>query len=224
MSAILEHGLITIAIHLIQFLLRIRFLGYKIVRPNLEVRVAFSCLLRISDGGRYLLVRNLHRPDTFCPFGGVIKFEEDARKQLDKLLFRQQDFGPGRDMSNDLRGFLPRRYLGNLLSWFIKKIDREKSKQCLCRELREEIVEAGYVDKITVPKDCHFRHVWTIEEGPSKVPGMPYKQFRIFEVWDLKCDTKTLRKFKKRLFFLAKNSQNLLVSNSDEILTGRAAV
>src|SRR4030095_15237559 len=71
----------------------LRFVPYQVLRRNDEMRVAFSALLRLMDGERFILVRNLHRPETFSPFGGVYKYLTSAQQHFDKLEFHPQVVG-----------------------------------------------------------------------------------------------------------------------------------
>lgn len=45
---------------------------------DLRVRVSLAALIRLQRRGKYLLVRNLRRPEFFAPLGGVYKFKESA--------------------------------------------------------------------------------------------------------------------------------------------------
>lgn len=200
---------------------RLRFVRCQVVNPSEDIRIAFSALLRIADGDKYLLIRNLHRPETFGPFGGVYKYLEDAQPTLDGFDFKPQVFGPGDDMRYDIRGFLPRKNLAKLVGWFSKQANRESFKECLCRELREELAEVG-VPRIQCPDGLQFRPVRTVREGPGPVPGEDYTQFRIFEVYDLHPVSTDTQKFVRKLFRAARRHKNLLLANAKEIIRGRA--
>ena len=97
---------------------RKKYLRYKLIRPKAEVRLASAAILRLQHAGQYLLVENLHRPGSFGPFGGVIKYITHAAGPLDELSFRPEDVGPYQDMRNDLRGYVPRGHLQDYLKWF----------------------------------------------------------------------------------------------------------
>lgn len=220
---IVEHGLITVGIHLLERLSRIRFLKCRIVNRNLDIRVAYSALLRISDGGQYVLVRNLHRPETYGPFGGVYKFRETAKGDLDEMQFKPQDLGPGSDMRNDLRGYLPRKNLPRLCRWYVRGDERETAADCLLRELREELKEIGLGgNRLRPPPFVQLRKVRSVEEGPETVEGQPYFQYRVFEVYEPAEPNKTARRFFRKLLETAQKHPQLLVANAEEITTGRA--
>src|SRR5713226_2417216 len=165
-EAVAAHVALTIGLHLLDRIRRIRFLKYKLVRPNADMRVAFSALLRICEGGRYLLIRNLHRPQTFGPFGGVYKYYGGAKKELDEILFRPQDLGPGSDMKDDLRGFLPRKNLVRVDRWFAASHERESPGECLRRELTEELKETKPSIRLPVPGALPLSLVRVVHEGP----------------------------------------------------------
>jgi len=217
-----KHALITAILHLLKKLSQVRLLTCKLLRPNAEMRVSFSALLRICQGGRYVLVRNLHRHEVFGPFGGVFKYYQDAVPGLDTLLFRPQDVGPGTDMKSDLRGFIPRKNIIKMTKWYAKRSQREEPEQCLLRELREELKEVKLLRDLGVPKTLHPAHVRTVIEGPERVPGLPYTQYRIFEVYEARSSQTEVLEFFDGLFEEATRHRDLLVANSDEIIAGRA--
>ena len=87
-------------------ILRICWITY-IVKRNSEIRVSMAALLRVYSSGKYLLFHVPFVPYTYGPPGGVIKFLETGRKQLDNLEFRAEVVPSlASDMERDLRGFL----------------------------------------------------------------------------------------------------------------------
>jgi CBASS immunity effector Cap15-like protein len=123
-------------------------------------------------------------------------------------------------MRNDLRGFLPRKCLGRLLKWFDKHIDRESAGECLARELREELREIN-LPNASPPSNLQVKLVRRVEEGPEKVPGRAYTQFRIFEVYDVSgynAEYVTLMNYLKQL---SKTSRDLILADSSDIVHGR---
>jgi 8-oxo-dGTP pyrophosphatase MutT (NUDIX family) len=219
---VLDHATLSAGVHLAHRIWRSRFGRYKIWKPETEVRVAFSVLLKINDGGRFLLVENLHRPGTFAPFGGVLKHRVGGSRVLDELQFRPHDVGPADDMTNDLRGFLPRKNLAALLSWYESGEDRETDSECLLRELSEELGEVGLAASIRIPKDLHFHIVRSIDDGPQRVPGVPLMQFRVFRVCEFVSTSQTTA-FIRRLFEeVATTNSRLMIAGSDELLIGRS--
>lgn len=201
---------------------RRRFITCSLVRRDEEVRFAFSALLRLGVGSSYLLVRNLHRPETFGPFGGVYKYHDEARVLLDRLEFRPQHAGPGSDMRNDLRGFIPRRSLPALVRWYTKRREREECSDCLSRELREELAEIGISRSVKPPRSLTLKLVRNVAEGPEKVPGQGYTQFRIFEVFDIANTDKSYTRFLKQVGQAVPTSPHLLSVTPEEIIVGRA--
>jgi len=201
---------------------RLRIVGCYLFRRKADLRVAFSAIIKVSHGDRYLLIRNLHRPECFAPFGGVYKYFEEADSQLEKLEFRPQDDGPGEDMVGDLRGFIPRRRLPAFLAWFRTNENREHFSECLRRELSEELEEVDLLSRVSLP-NVNFRHVRSMWEGPEPVPGEIYTQFRIFEVYGLAGTRRETKRLRKRLFDLATNHEDLLVVSAKEIIAGRCS-
>ena len=177
-EAFLLHILESTLFHMLKHgVVRPKILPCYLYRRTENIRVSFSMLLQVRDGSEYLLVRNLHRKETFGPFGGVVKTKGGASEALDALEFEFQEID--RDMRGDLRGFLPRRHLGALLTWYARRANRETPDECLTRELGEEIVEAEVAGP-KLPDILLFKPVRRIEEGPYLVPGEDYTQYIIF--------------------------------------------
>jgi hypothetical protein len=214
---------IHLAVAALERLRKARLVACRVWRPNAELRISFSALLRISDGGRFLLIRNLHRPELFGPVGGVYKYYNDARVQLDEVSFRPQDVGRGDDMKNDLRGFLPRRHAPKLIKWYEQRTLRESPETCLLRELREELREVKLVSRVSPPVELPLRPVRTVREGPERVPGQAYTQYRVFDVFEIASNATAAADAFRRLFEIAATGHHhLLIASSDEIVTGRA--
>lgn len=220
-DAIAEHALITAGIHLLERLKRLRFWSCRIIRPNEEIRISFAAILALPEGGRFVLVRNLHRPEAFAPFGGVYKYHDEAKQKLERMLFRPEDFGPGKDMKNDLRGYLPRRHLPKLVKWFDGRGERESPSECLRRELKEELSEIGGV-KLKIPSMLTLRMIRRVSEGPAAVPGRSIMQYRILDVYELVVTGRNTEEFLRQLVRATESHQHLLLVNTSEIISGRA--
>jgi SMODS-associated NUDIX domain len=206
--------------------LRLRFLKCATIRRSEDMRIAFSALVLLRDGDHYLLVRNLHRPESFAPFGGVFKYKDLS--MLDQFEFRPQTLGSidniNSDMKDDLRGFLPRKNLSALVAWFRKGKGRETADDCLRRELAEEIQEIGISRQVKCPEVIPFRFIRRVEEGPENIPGETYTQYRIFEVYEPDISKPSVNKLVKTLMSRAYSGEkDLLFATSQEIVSGRAA-
>jgi len=202
-------------------ILVIYFVATLIAR-NSNIRVSMAVLLRVQEGGKYLLFHTPFTPSTYGPPGGVVKFTDAARPSLDRLEFRDQ-VHPAfrRDMTRDLRGFIPGRSLPAFIRWFQSGHDRESSIDCLRRELREELQEIGQPDMIGYTASLKYRFVRSVRQGPKRVSGESYRQFRIIEVYDLETSTHEEEQAKKRLLAAGRSSDRATLANSDEIRRGR---
>lgn len=201
--------------------------AWHILRPQRELRVAFSAILRIAQGDRYLLIRNLHRQESFAPIGGVYKYDSSTIPTLDALCFRPQSVGPDDDMLRDLRGFLPIKNGTRMLKWFARGQGRESGPACLTREFEEEMGEfekfwhgADLRVAMDLPREMMVWHVRRVEEGPETVPGQSYLQYRIFDVFEL-CDSPQASKLRAQLFAKAPSFGQLATVTSAEIIAGR---
>lgn len=191
------------------------------LRPQGDLRVAFSALLKIAQGDRYLLIRNFHRLESFAPLGGVYKYMPSAIPALDAVGFRPQSIGPGRDMVGDLRGFLPFKNFNKILRWFASGRDRESAPACLTREFDEEMDEPPFHYFFEAPREMAVRRVRRVEEGPEPVPGQNYLQYRIFDVFE-PCASPDASQFIAKLFRVENDSYGQLVAaTSSDIIRGR---
>lgn len=198
--------------------LRWRIMGCSLFRRHGDLRVSFSAFLRIASGDSYLLVRNLHRADVFGPLGGVYKYYPSATRDLSKTEFRPQGVGP--EMENDLRGFIPRHRVSAFLTWFHQTDDRETSDACIHRELREELgeVDLPRLAPTTLPR---LRRVRTCEEGPERVAGQAYTQYRRHEILEFAPGSEALE-LEATLMRVTDSNPNVLLVSADEIRSGRA--
>ena len=80
-------------------------------------------------------------------------------------------------------GYLPRRLFPKLAKWFEAREGRESAQEGLARELREELSEIGA--DIEIPNHIPLRLIRRIQEGPEKVQGQTYFQFRQLDVYAL---------------------------------------
>jgi hypothetical protein len=202
--------------------LHLRFVNCALIHPSQDMRVAFSAILLIRDGGNYLLVRNLHRPESFGPFGGVFKYIDPSR--LDQLEFKPETTASGKDMKDDLRGYLPRKKLSALVAWFKTMKGRELADECIRRELAEEIAEVGLSSQLKCPDIFPIRLIRSVQESPARVPGQNYTQFRLFEIYEPDLSKKSIKHFCNRLLGHARRGhKDLLLVSAEEIVSGRAA-
>ena len=193
--------------------------GADLIGPNQEIRVSMSALIRIAEGDKYVLVRNLHRPESFAPLGGVYKCGERAQCELDRFEFRPQAIDG--DMVGDLRGFLPNKHLAAFLDWFAGGNGRETAHECLSRELSEELTQANLQVQSEEIAGLRFVHVRTVHEGPDHIAAERYLQYRIFDVYDPVADTIAGRELLSRIKSHATTSNDMLWATSQEIIRGR---
>lgn len=200
---------------------RPRFLKCSLVQRNSPIRVAFSGILRIADGDSYVLIRNLHRTEVFAPIGGVLKYTDGALFHLDRWDFQPDTPPPTEDSLRDLRGFVPRKHLTDLLKWFASGQSRETAIDCVRREVIEELEEIGLGEVLELPPTATFRTTRVVEEGPESVPGRPYTQYRVFEVVDLAVSEQRAEGWRNRLLDRANRDGNLLRASRHDIELGR---
>lgn len=201
--------------------IRPRFLGCSIWKRSDRIRVSIAAILRLGSGGKWVLIRNHLRKETFAPIGGVIKTRATSRDALDALDFEPQDSGNHEGMINDLRGFLPRKNLPKFIQWLETNQGRESGEQCLHREIVEELKEIGYTFNLPSAFDLGLHLVRTVEEGPEKVPGHNYTQYRRFEVYESRPEQKESVQFLDDLCMSASGNANMITAETREVRSGR---
>lgn len=184
-----------------------------------EIRVVASAILRIDLNGQFLLIRNLHRPESFAPLGGVIKYLPTATERLDAVSFRPQAIDS--DMQCDLRGYIPVESLKDFRAWLDSGADRETPEECLKRELREELQEAGLTADL-VSDSLRFRHVRTVHEGPEYILSLGHQQYRVFSVFEFAPECHEAKALIEVLEAKSKASQDLLWVDGESAKVGRA--
>jgi ADP-ribose pyrophosphatase YjhB (NUDIX family) len=182
-----------------------------------EVRVVVSAVLRIEHAGKYLLIRNTHRPESFAPVGGVYKYRPSARPTLDTFCYRAD--ARDLEMQNDVRGFVTKGTFSSFQAWFKSEAHRETAEECLRRELEEELDEVSL--SFSQLADLNFRKVRAVDEGPEFVEAHKYWQFRIFEIYEF-TETPSAHALLDILKQSSKTSKDLLWVTADEIQKGRA--
>ena len=198
--------------------------GVLILRPQAPVRVSIAALLRVQFNDAYILFTTPHRPGTFGPPGGVIKFHSGARAQLDGMDFRDEVLASRTvAMHQDLRGFVPPAKIAKFLQWVEKNVDRESSVDCLRRELREELAEVGHPELCSLVEGLEFAQIRTLIEKPEWIRGGNHWQLRRFEVYDLPPTTQQGRDLRDALLRLADDPSetSIVKATSSEIMKGR---
>ncbi|WP_460071347.1 SMODS-associated NUDIX domain-containing protein [Streptomyces sp. YKOK-I1] len=170
--------------------------------PWRSTRVSVAALLRLHDEDRYVLFDSPTRPGAFGPPGGVIKYHETGRGELEKRGFRYEERSQA-VMRCDLRGFLRARRVPRFASWLHDGTGRESATDCLRRELAEESAEVGHPELAPLAASVNFTRVRRVIDGPLKVAGAPYQQVRFLEVYDLVLDRPEAVELRSSLLALA---------------------
>lgn len=151
------------------------------------IRVSIAALVRLEKDGRYLLIRNLHRPEMFAPFGGVFKYSVEAitfLKDLGYQLERPYRRDLQSDVEGDLRGYISRVNFSRFVGWFSQQTDREDASTCLRRELFEELTHAkAPPDVIAATGEYTFKLIRSVDEGP-RLTLQEYKSYRHIEMYE----------------------------------------
>lgn len=162
---------------------KIRWAGYR--NRSKKIRVSMAVLLSLQDeSGLYFLIKNTKKPNLYAPAGGVIRFLDLLPLPLQKVEFTAEAAGKPLGEANDLRGYIKGRNLFQFVEWFFSGVDRETTRQCLVREIIEELGEQGIVVDISQLALVDFHGVRTCIELPfwPPVEDKVWMQFRWLEV------------------------------------------
>src|ERR1700759_1297598 len=97
-----------------------RLLRHAVAWRRRSVRISIASLLCVAQDDNVVLFRMTLRREAFGPPGGVVKYYDSAKQQLDKLQFVPERVS-GEDYSftaTDLRGRLPAKNLLRFRRWF----------------------------------------------------------------------------------------------------------
>src|SRR3546814_14628656 len=97
-------------------------------RPGGKARISVSALLRIQrDDGCFAVIKNLHRPEDYSAIGGVYKCHpKSGPLELDAFGFIPENRMQGEDVTNDVRGYTRRKFIGK-----IRSEERRVGKACV---------------------------------------------------------------------------------------------
>lgn len=202
------------------------FIGCRLINPNQDARVVRSVIVCIkTEDGLYPLVKNLHRPETLAPFGGVYKYFAGADDFLNRIEFTPHYLGSTDNSEQDLRGFIRRKNLPKFHKWAERCSGRENANDCVHRELEEELGEVGI--KLRVPM-LRLIPLRTVKEGPKYHGEVGYTLHRVFDVVSLDTSHAASRKFahdlilKARQRFKEQIHPDVEMVTPAEILEGRS--
>ncbi|MDP2859701.1 MAG: hypothetical protein Q8P50_17250 [Bacillota bacterium] len=195
------------------------FLSCRIWRRNEDFRVSYAALLCVAEGDQYVLVRKKRRGH-YAPLGGLFKGTPESKPILHGLEFRPERHD--QNALGDLRGFLPRRNAAAFDQWFQSGEARETDKDCVMREVNEELSARGLAG-VALPTTARFTKLRFVGEGPERPAGEAYAQYRHLRFFDLASyEEPTMRAFVDRLMELGQTNEALLIASADEILRGVA--
>jgi len=126
-------------------------------------------------------------------------------------------------MLHDLRGFIPRRNVLHVLDWYGAGANRESHGDCLTRELGEELREVRLVGRLPLPRQMRFRLVRTVSEGPERVEGRDFTQYRHLEIYELVSSEDQTKTFLDSLLEVARDHPDLLAASAQEIRQAHAS-
>ncbi|MBB5705013.1 hypothetical protein FHR21_000338 [Sphingopyxis panaciterrulae] len=203
-----------------------RLIGMSVWRPGGKARISVSALLRIQrDDGCFAVIKNLHRPEDYSAIGGVYKCHpKSGPLELDAFGFIPENRMQGEDVTNDVRGYTRRKFIGKILKWSAEEQSAiERGEECLRREIREELAEETTI----LPKDFPFdllrfkySHQY-LKLSSWEQDLAPLTQAQLFRVYDLHGTREAFALFEQ--ISSIPGDEILWVSRND-ILDGRCSV
>lgn len=198
-------------------------LGTRLWRPNGELRVSMSALLRLRrNDGTYALIRNRHRTENYSAIGGVFKMHfPRGREQLEKFGFQEENAINDDDVTRDLRGYSRRKHLKGIKSWFKgAEAGRETSRECLVREIREELSEEFTIVPRKFPwNDLQFTRSHTAHTLKTFDLGSRIlTQFQYFEIHNIDTNQASIDLLKALCTY---QGDDILWATKQDIIVGR---
>ena len=146
-------------------------------------------IYRICVNGKYLIVQNSHRKNSYQFVGGKYKYYEQAISELQRLLMQPDDkLGENKTRKNDIAFYIPAKNLKRFINWFNSQINRDID---CTREFREELLQNKKTEKPVLDEhlfaDIKFRKVCIVKTPITKSPEysgwrcLEYKQYDVLE-------------------------------------------
>lgn len=187
------------------------------------VRISVAVLIALRIGGEVVLFRSAIRSESVAPPGGVRKFFNEARSQLDEFGFTGERLTIDRpeELDGDLRGKVRISKLLAFRRWIRRGAHIEGVDACAIRELREELEEIGC--RVAAPLSLSFRIVRTYEQWPwsRETTSRPW-QYRNFVVVELRPNSDDTIAFLSAMMSACAASENLEIANYSEAQLGRS--
>lgn len=172
-------------------------LKFSTVHRNRTIRVSISHILCCSRSNEYLLISNARRRGSFAPIGGVVKYFSPAHDYVLNNIGFIPEF-PLESGTSDLRGKLKGSKVGDFLEWLDSGDYIESGT--LHREIVEELSESReHRLAKEVPANLQFKLLRIVHEGPTRVPGRTYLQYRVFRVLEFQTYDKASSSFLTKL-------------------------
>jgi hypothetical protein len=199
------------------------FFKWNLIHRNKTIRVSAASILSVKKNDQQILIKGLNRPNSYGPIGGAIRYHSAAKGFLQDICFEKEEAKNSshkKKIERDLRGYIPSKHLLKFINWFLLYKNREEN--ALFREIEEELVEINLQNLLGIMGTPDFSLIRSISEGPHKVPGKSFYQYRILNVYEFSEDYQKTRgtKFINALYKASKTEENLILVNSEEIKAG----
>lgn len=177
---------------------------------NKDIRLSFSYLFRIQVEGKYLLVKGNRLKKQYQPIGGVYKYYDEAKPQLEKFQYRADTKMGNTDETDDLRIIIKGKYLLKYMDWFLSMSDREYDPY---REFKEELLDTQLLPSQEF-QILKYRKVLTHNKGVQFSKYLNCDEFVYADIFEIKLTTNQEEAIKKAV---VKNPDQLCLATADEL-------
>lgn len=190
----------------------LRLLWNSLVYSKEDIRLSFSYLFRIQIEGKYLLVRGKRLSGQYQPIGGVYKYYDEARPELEKFNFRPDIKMRNTDETDDLRITIKGKYLLAFMDWFLSMRNREYDPY---REFKEELIDTNLLPAEDF-RILKYRKVSTHNKGVQFSTYLDCKELLYSDIFEIKLTDKQVKAIKKAVL---EHPEQLCLATDEELKT-----
>lgn len=170
--------------------LEVRMMLWCLLHRRTQIRVSVSALACFKIDDKYLLTHQVRRTHQLGPIGGAVDVFPSGLHEFQKVGFSPESpvehkWGIERTA---LRGTVEGFGLIRLYRMLDRDYGRESFRECIERELVEELNIEGGVGIKHIPRFRHFAYKWKVIEGPKWLKGSNIWQWRLYRIFDYQVD------------------------------------
>ena len=178
-----------------------RMILWCLFHHRTRIRVSVSALACFKIDDKYLMTRQIRRAHQFGPIGGAVDLFLGGLSEFKRVGFLPEGAVEHKwDIDRiALRGTVEGFGLVRLYRMLGRDYGRESFRECIERELVEELNIEGGVGIKHIPRFRHFAYKWSVIEGPKWLRGSNIWQWRLYRIFDYQVDEQYDADFISRL-------------------------